>query len=116
MTLTVLILLIIWLYASGNHRLVPKDLCERTITGFTKFLVFILVITIIGIFGSIIIPGFKNVSWIVSLVLFIYLTTHGYKRFISEQGVFKEDYEEEKFENDEQAQEENEEEKEKVAN
>jgi uncharacterized membrane protein len=111
-TMTVMILVFIWLYASGNHRLVSKDLDKHTISGFTKFLFFILFISIFVIFGSIIIPGFKNVSWIISLVLFIYLTSHGYKRFIRDSKAFKEVEEKEKLDYDEEIQDEGEEGKE----
>jgi uncharacterized membrane protein len=82
MTLTLLSLLFIWLYASTGHRLVSKDLGKNIISGFSKFLVFILIITIIILVGNIVIPGFKFVSWILSAVFFVYMTATGYKRFI----------------------------------
>jgi uncharacterized membrane protein len=105
-TLTVLILLSIWLYAIRNHRLISSDLGISTITGFTKLLVFILVFTIIVIIGTIFIPGFKNISWIISLVLFIYLSAHGYKRFIKSPKANNFVEEEEKLEYDKEIQEE----------
>jgi uncharacterized membrane protein len=79
--LTILILLVIWLYASNGHRLISKDLSISIISGFTDLLLFIFIISIIVIIGNIVIPAFMNVSWIVSTVLFIYLTADGYQRF-----------------------------------
>lgn len=81
LTLTVLTLLFIWAYASSGHRLVSKYLGKNIITGFTKFLTIMFIFTIIILSGSILIPGFKYVSWIISLVFFIYMTSEGYKRF-----------------------------------
>lgn len=83
LTLTLLILLFIWYYATSDNHLVPNNIDKNVITGFTKFLVFMLIVTIIIFIFNIIIPWFKFVSWIFSSVLFVYMTAAGYKRFIT---------------------------------
>jgi uncharacterized membrane protein len=82
LTITLLTLLFIWLYATSDHRLVSKVLGKNIITGFSKFLVFMLVISILIFIGNIMIPFFKYGSWIFSIVFFIYMTANGYQRFI----------------------------------
>ena len=82
LTLTILTLLFIWIYAASGHRLVSKALGKNIINGYTKFMVFFLIVTIIIFVGNVMIPALKNVSWIFSLIFFIYMTTEGYKRFL----------------------------------
>ncbi|MCK5561334.1 MAG: DUF1211 domain-containing protein [Thermoplasmata archaeon] len=82
LTLTLLILLVIWLYAAKDRRLISIELSETTIKGLTKFLAILFIFTIIILGGSIVIPGFKYVSWIFSLIFFIYMTAFGYKRYL----------------------------------
>jgi uncharacterized membrane protein len=89
MTLTLLTLLFIWLYASSDNHLVPNYMGKNIITGFTKFLVFILIVTIIIFVFNIVIPLFKYVSWIFSTLFFVYMTVTGYKRFIISKKRFK---------------------------
>jgi uncharacterized membrane protein len=83
LTLTLLILLFIWYYATSDKHLVPNVVGKNIINGFTKFLVFILIVTTIVFIFNIIIPWFKFVSWIFSSVFFVYMTGSGYKRFIT---------------------------------
>jgi uncharacterized membrane protein len=87
MLLTLLALLFIWLYASSQYRLLSKKLEKYIVDGYTKFLAFIFIFTIIILSGNILIPGFKYGSWIVSSIIFIYLTAVGYKRFIISEKV-----------------------------
>ena len=82
MILTLLVLMYIWFYATRNHRLVSKDLEKNIITGWLKVLMVALIVSVIVIAGNVLIPWFKFISWIFSLVFFIYLTAHGYKNFL----------------------------------
>lgn len=82
MSLTLLITLVIWLYATKDRCLISIELTETTIKGFTKFLTIMFIVTVIILGGSIVIPGFKYVSWIFSLIFFIYMTTYGYYGYL----------------------------------
>ncbi len=85
LTLTLLMLLFIWVYATSDRRLVSKDLGKNIISGFTKFMVVFLIFTSIIFVGNIMIPGFKYGSWIFSIILFTYLTSYGYKKFLGSE-------------------------------
>jgi uncharacterized membrane protein len=82
LTLTFLTLLLIWIYASSDHRLIPNVVGKNIINGYKKFLLFILILTIIIFIFNIVIPWFKYGSWIFSTAFLIYMTANGYKHFI----------------------------------
>jgi uncharacterized membrane protein len=74
--ISILLLLVIWIYATRGHRLVDEDLDENTILFVKKVILIGSAIFIISILGSIIIPELGYIG-ILSLIYMIIATAVG---------------------------------------
>jgi len=74
--ISILMLLVIWIYATRGYRLVDKDLDKHTISFVKKVILIGSGIFIISILGSFIIPEFGYVG-ILALVYMIIATAYG---------------------------------------
>jgi uncharacterized membrane protein len=74
--ISILLLLVIWIYATRGYRLVDDDLDEHTISFVKKVILIGSGIFIISILGSLIIPKFGYIG-VISLVYMIIATAFG---------------------------------------
>jgi hypothetical protein len=74
--ISILLLLVIWIYATRGYRLVDEDLDDHTISFIKKVILIGSGIFIISIIGSQIIPEFGYIG-IISLVYMIFATAFG---------------------------------------
>jgi uncharacterized membrane protein len=78
MIMTNLSLLAIWLYATWNHRLVPKDLERRTMMSMVTIILVGTIIVAICSLGNVYLEGL-GYGLFLGAVWFIYMTARGHK-------------------------------------
>jgi hypothetical protein len=76
---TILVLLVIWRYATGGHRLVDRDIDERIIPALTRVVLIGVTINAIGVVVSVVFPWAGLLSFVAMAFMIVATAYGGYR-------------------------------------